>query len=515
MKIQTWEVPLQINNTFRSAIKFDFPTPRSWTDFEAKCRRLFKGREGNSECIPYGRAGQNQEGVDFLIRGKNKTVGVSCKLRAEGASLKLSALKKEAVRAVKKFPDMTAYYIVTTENHNTSFEDHKRAILKEMTFKGYNGELYILGKQALQEWIDEDMDAATAFYGDMIATHMASLKEEIKLCRRLLQNNSFQSAVIVAEHFEKIIADSNAEDAKSMLIFIKILKGQALVRLSNEIEAAQSYEAAYNLNPDMMETAAHMIVAKCYRGDPDAIEFGHAQLERWPNEPMIETYLIQAYTFNSNETLFYEIFHQKFPNYCLAAKVEWIKHMRVRRQAAWTDHAIALGKLYPHEASIQRLALEGMTEKYFHKERTSVILPLTSKPEWLAQAIPFMESAFWNLCGGQLHGTDDFIACGLNASYLLILGGEYAKARTILLHVLSHTQDDDKDRAKASELLAISYILEGDYHTAFCTLKPFRHHPIYGKTFVDLINQLPQSPSLIIKNGLAGYIHGFPLETIR
>ncbi|WP_197378063.1 restriction endonuclease [Ralstonia pseudosolanacearum] len=101
--------------------------PSNWQDFEELCEQLLEREHRPCRAHRYGRAGQDQHGVDITImpEGETKPIGVQCKLRSE---LTGSQLNDTDVRDIYKtslrFPDgLTLLKIATTCPPDTSATD--------------------------------------------------------------------------------------------------------------------------------------------------------------------------------------------------------------------------------------------------------------------------------------------------------------------------------------------------------------------------------------------------------
>lgn len=101
--------------------------PTNWQDFEELCEQLLEREHRPCRAHRYGRAGQDQHGVDITILpgGETKPIGVQCKLRSEltGSQLNDTDVKK-IYNTSLRFPDgLALLQIATTCPPDTSATD--------------------------------------------------------------------------------------------------------------------------------------------------------------------------------------------------------------------------------------------------------------------------------------------------------------------------------------------------------------------------------------------------------
>ncbi|AMP39255.1 hypothetical protein [Ralstonia solanacearum] len=101
--------------------------PSNWQDFEELCERLLECEHQPCRAHRYGRAGQDQHGVDITIMpaGERRPIGVQCKLRSEltGEQINDTDVRKIYETSLR-FPDgLTLLKIATTCPPDTSAID--------------------------------------------------------------------------------------------------------------------------------------------------------------------------------------------------------------------------------------------------------------------------------------------------------------------------------------------------------------------------------------------------------
>jgi hypothetical protein len=107
--------------------------PQSWDKFEEICADLFARIWDDAHVVRYGRSGQIQHGVDIFGRDNGKHTGVQCKLKRDGAAIRLTVVEidAEVAKARTFVPALDNYIIVTTAGNDTRSTDRTNSISAE------------------------------------------------------------------------------------------------------------------------------------------------------------------------------------------------------------------------------------------------------------------------------------------------------------------------------------------------------------------------------------------------
>lgn len=148
-------------------IKWDYPPPRSWEQFEELCADVFQSAWRDPALVRHGRAGQRQFGVDIVARsGAIYPIGLQCKRRAKWPVKKLTTAEIDAeVNEARKFtPALKAFYLLTTAPDDTKLQGHVRK-LNEQQDKAGSFEVVLLGWSEIVRRATLDRAVASKHFG--------------------------------------------------------------------------------------------------------------------------------------------------------------------------------------------------------------------------------------------------------------------------------------------------------------------------------------------------------------
>ncbi|MBL5979385.1 restriction endonuclease [Comamonas sp. NyZ500] len=139
--------------------------PSNWQDFEELCEQLLEREYRPCSAHRYGRAGQDQHGVDItvLLEGDKKPIGVQCKLRSEltGRQLKDTDINEIYQTSLKYSQGLKSLKIATTCPYDKSATD-MCAQISESWQKKYPIEL--LFWPDIEALLTKHEDVACRFY---------------------------------------------------------------------------------------------------------------------------------------------------------------------------------------------------------------------------------------------------------------------------------------------------------------------------------------------------------------
>lgn len=139
--------------------------PSNWQDFEELCEKLLEREHQPCRAHRYGRAGQDQHGVDITVlpEGATKPIGVQCKLRSELTGSQLNDVDvQEIYKTSLRFPDGLALLkIATTCPPDTSASNLCARISSSWQQKYPIEPLFWPDIEAL---LDKHEDVASRFY---------------------------------------------------------------------------------------------------------------------------------------------------------------------------------------------------------------------------------------------------------------------------------------------------------------------------------------------------------------
>jgi hypothetical protein len=110
----------------RALIKKQWQVPKYWQDFEEMCCLLYKARFPHHQAHRYGRAGQEQHGVNIAVSpDRREWIGIQCKLKTEllGSFLSESEIIEEHKKSRKHEPALSRLYIVTSCARDKDVQD--------------------------------------------------------------------------------------------------------------------------------------------------------------------------------------------------------------------------------------------------------------------------------------------------------------------------------------------------------------------------------------------------------
>lgn len=322
--------------TTRLAI--EIPKPKDWQAFQRNCVLLFRAELNDPHAQEYGRAGQNQGGIDVLGRRNGRDdhfVGVQCRLIAK--PIKEAKILSDAREALKIQAGLKELIFATTAPDDTKASNAAIAITRKLKEEGHDLMVVVYGWGQLQTLIAPHEVAYNAFHPSAVAISVpqstgpaavtpdfaalvaaqfveqmrasgltappreggASADEDPALHARI---DTFRD--LFTEHGQPLLAEKgllailgkeNLSTKPWALYRIETNLASIALDLGREVEAAIRFEAAYAVRPEDPNALANLALARTIQGRfDDAITAARGALNGNPRADHAVSYLLQA-----------------------------------------------------------------------------------------------------------------------------------------------------------------------------------------------------------------------------
>jgi hypothetical protein len=155
--------------TTRLAI--EIPKPKDWQAFQRNCVLLFRAELKDPHAQEYGRAGQQQHGVDILCRRNgdpNYFVGIQCRLYTK--PLKQPKILEDARAALELQAGLKELIFATTAPDDTGATDAATSVERILRAEGHELRIVVYGWGQLQTLISLHEVAYNAFHPAAVST---------------------------------------------------------------------------------------------------------------------------------------------------------------------------------------------------------------------------------------------------------------------------------------------------------------------------------------------------------
>ncbi|MEQ8824262.1 MAG: tetratricopeptide repeat protein [Filomicrobium sp.] len=328
----TNNVPLSV----RSA--HEIPKPKDPEAFQRNCVALFQAELNDPNATEYGRRGQKQRGIDILAKRNGDPehfVGVQCKRYVR--PLKEEEIEKECRDALTLDVQLKEIILATTSPDDAPATDAACRIEKKLRDEGHDITVTLLGWGAMESLIIRHdvaynlfMPSAAASYqptsispddAKIIASLVAAELQPRKLYSSVSETNggddekpwAHEDAALhgkidayrdLHRDHETLTAEKgllklfNEEDlSEKPWAQYRLLTNLASVslELGREEEAAERFEAAYEIKPEHSLAVTNLALARTLRGElGEAMKIAQEALGMTPKCEAAITYLLQA-----------------------------------------------------------------------------------------------------------------------------------------------------------------------------------------------------------------------------
>jgi tetratricopeptide (TPR) repeat protein len=329
------------------------PRPEDEALFERGMKLLWKSVLKDPNVQTYGKRGQRQHGIDiFGNRNCQPTsfVGIQCKVRTKG-KLDEKDVRDDFAAALKKFKNLTEYFVCTTADDDTVLQDLANELTKEHA-KGRKIVVRVWGWQTLEQTILEYPDVKLAFdptYGLFGQKQAEELEKQSVMLARIDEHTSQIAAsfsATVAKPSINVVANDTATESVNMLekvlddevnhyrdmlnlgkaktakasleamlgrvkdtasgkiIFrIKANIGVALLHIGEDRKAGEALIDAYNFAKEEPKAKANYALGLLLTDrQKEALEFAATELRADPTNEFLPVYLLQAAARIADET---------------------------------------------------------------------------------------------------------------------------------------------------------------------------------------------------------------------
>ncbi|WP_180958110.1 MULTISPECIES: hypothetical protein [Psychrobacter] len=151
----------------------NFPTPKSWDEFEDICLSVAKLKFKNTNFNRYGRTGQKQHGVD--ITGKDSlgsSIGVQCKNTLNFLTEKI--IEEEVAKAESFTPCLSILYIATSSPPDAPIQSFIQKISNQRVATG-SFAVGVLFWTDIEQELSKDVNELKRFYPQFSFTTSTSI----------------------------------------------------------------------------------------------------------------------------------------------------------------------------------------------------------------------------------------------------------------------------------------------------------------------------------------------------
>lgn len=321
--------------TTRQAL--EIPLPKDWQPFQRNCVILFGALLGDEHPQEYGRNGQNQNGIDLLLRrngAPDDFVGVQCRLIQR--PLKKEKIEQDA-RATLRLPvRLKELIFATTAPDDTQATNAALEVEQALRGEGYELRIVVYSWGQLQNLIARYDAAYAAFHPAAFATQAPQSTAEAidqvafadSVARRVLELQGGAFAITPADPKPRDVAEDPAlhakidtyrdllrkenEPALAEKLLLALLAddltgkpwahyrilvnlGVAAMDLGREGEAATRFEEAYAVLPGDSDAKANLALARTIQGKfAEAMTLAAEALQAEPRADAAISYMLQA-----------------------------------------------------------------------------------------------------------------------------------------------------------------------------------------------------------------------------
>ncbi|MDQ0304504.1 PIN domain-containing protein [Ancylobacter polymorphus] len=319
-------------------LALDIPKPKDWQAFQRNCVLLFRAELNDPHAQEYGRAGQNQGGIDVLARRDGRDdhfVGVQCRLITK--PIKENKILSDAREALKLKAGLKELIFATTAPDDTKASDAAIAVTRKLKAEGNDLTVVVYGWGQLQTLIAPHEVAYNAFHPSIVASSVPQstgpaggtpdfaavvAAQVVERMRGLGLTGAPREGVGSADEDPALHAridtfrDLFKEQGESLLAekgLLAILSKEDLstkpwaryrietnlasiaMDLGREAEAAIRFETAYRVRPEDPNALANLALARTIQGRFDeAITAARGALNGNPRADHAVGYLLQA-----------------------------------------------------------------------------------------------------------------------------------------------------------------------------------------------------------------------------
>lgn len=485
--------PAGLPFTTRAAI--EIPKPRDWQPFQRNCVLLFGEFLNDRHPQEYGRSGQDQRGIDILLRRNGASddfVGVQCRLITKPD--RAEKIEKDARAALKLKIRLRELIFATTAPDDTLAADTAHEVEQRLRAQGYDLRIVVYGWGQLQLLIAQYDKAYAAFNPAAFATHapqssaaedlgkFADLVADRVLARQggavpltptdasgrdLSEDPPLHARIDVYRDFIRKEGEPRIAERGLLELLEQDLSGKpwaqyrlltnlgvAALELGREEEGARRLEEAFAVRPDDPDAKANLALARTIQGRyAEAMRLAAEALAAEPPSVAAVSVRLQA-----------------------AARSDWDgdpMDLVPERYAASRDAAIGLAEFYRRRArdGWQRAVLEvtkaHSDEPEFRQQRALAVLSLAIETneaiggglgpvtaEQLRAAAEDMKAVAERLLRVGFSDRHDLIAHVNNAAMLLRLCEDPKSVEDLIVRALPQTGPEPQLR----RLLALSQL---------------------------------------------------------
>ena len=329
--------------TLAIRMAYEIPKPKDSGAFQRNCVVLFAEELGDPHTQEYGRNGQKQLGIDILgRRNGDPEQGVAIQCRLITSPLKRKTILADCRAAMSLPHTLKEIIFATTASDDTHATDAAAEVETQLRAEGKNIRVVVYGWGKLQQVIALHDTAYSLFHpASRASSATISVAPRSDDVIRLLSEQSRQlaeikaafSPVLLAFSPEPQLKDTDAEDpalharidefrdmfaketqprlAERKLLALldqsdlgtktwakfRILTnlGSISIILGREPQAAERYEQAYQIRPDVPQAKSNLALARIFQGKfAEAMALALEALASTPRPENAIAYLLQA-----------------------------------------------------------------------------------------------------------------------------------------------------------------------------------------------------------------------------
>ena len=436
----------------------------------------------------YGRRGQRQHGVDILgyrDGDPEQPVGIQCKLRGDGRTLREFEVRKEVEKALTFELPLTEYIIATTAPDDVSLQNLASRLSADLAkIRGRRLKIRIFGWQSLQREIPRHHEAHKAFdpshtpHGDRIEQKVEELPEKIAsvLAPQLDAIKSDMGSIkairvelvrteVDAEYHQLIddykeLVPTNAATALGLLVKLQGRLGDDVpnsirfrvatniaacqLELGDVEKAATGFIAAWNLAPDDPRAIANKALGFLLQNDFQAVKrYAEPMLSELPDNAALAAYYIHS--LKSDETVVDPMAHvpeavRNTPQIA-EANVCWL--MERGAPGAWWDVAIAAHSAHPNSDELEEMCACALLSRAVGDDRfvQNQVLDDCARAD-VDKAIQIYETRWPDIRNRVVHRLGDPTSIALNLMVAYRLRGRNEESIKTANEALGHFPDD-------------------------------------------------------------------------